>query len=122
MNIQKFLTTKEVLALKAVLYLAERNRRVSCGGTYVEDIKHLDTCGRISFAEALDVVATLLYSDETTIAEESPVFNLIQVALENLGYASPNVRIVQIAEDRFSVELNDEYFGIFDIKRNTFVD
>lgn len=122
MNIQNFLSPKEALALKAVFYLAERNRRVSYGGTYVEDIKHLDTCGRISFAEALKIVATLLYSDEMPIAEEVSALNLIQAALENLGYKDPNVHIVQIAEDRFSVELNSEYFGVFDIKRKTFVD
>lgn len=32
------MTEKEITALKAVLYLAERNTRLRHGGTYVEDM------------------------------------------------------------------------------------
>lgn len=44
-------------------------------------------------------------------------------ALEKLGYR--RIRELQITcptQNRANVYLNDEYFGVFDFERNTFVD
>mgnify|MGYP001755088154 CR=1 FL=1 len=53
---------KELTALKAVYYLAERNPRLKHGGTWVEDIHNLETCQRISFWEAMHLVCNMLYA------------------------------------------------------------
>lgn len=47
----------------------------------------------------------------------------IEAALEKLGYH--RIRELQITcptQSRANVYLNDEYFGVFDFLRNTFVD
>ena len=56
------LLRKELTALKAVYYLAERNPRLKHGGTWVEDIHNLETCQRISFWEAMHLVCNMLYA------------------------------------------------------------
>lgn len=43
------MTEKEITAMKAVLYLAERNTRLRHGGTYVENINDYEHCAKISF-------------------------------------------------------------------------
>ena len=45
----------------------------------------------------------------------------IKAALEGLGVKG-TVKISQEGYHRYRVEVNGEYFGIFDIDRNTFVD
>lgn len=47
--------------MKAVLYLAEKNPRLRYGGTWVENIRDIENCQRISFAEAIRVVDRMLY-------------------------------------------------------------
>lgn len=59
------MTEKETTAMKAVLYLAERNPRLRLGGTYVEDIHNYETCQKIPFVEAVRVVENMLYGPET---------------------------------------------------------
>ena len=47
----------------------------------------------------------------------------VPAALEKLGYR--RIRELQITcptQNRANVYLNDEYFGVFDFERNTFVD
>ena len=53
---------KELTALKAVYYLAERNPRLKHGGTWVEDIHNIETCQRIHFVEAMQIVCNMLYA------------------------------------------------------------
>lgn len=43
-------------------------------------------------------------------------------ALQQLGYENPNPIITPINLNRHRVELNGEYFGIWDTHKNTFVD
>lgn len=57
------MTEKETTAMKAVLYLAERNTRVRMGGTWVENIHDYENCEKISFDEAIKIVADLLYGE-----------------------------------------------------------
>lgn len=45
----------------------------------------------------------------------------IKAALEHLGVKGA-IRIIPTEYNRYRVELNGEYFGIFDVDRNTFVD
>lgn len=59
------MTEKELTALKAVYYLAERNPRLGHGGTWVEDIHNMETCERISFCEAMQIIGNMLYGTET---------------------------------------------------------
>lgn len=58
------MTEKEITALKAVLYLAERNTRLRHGGTYVDNINDYEHCAKISFAEAVNIVGIMLYGSE----------------------------------------------------------
>ena len=58
------ISDKEILAVKALYYLAVRNSRLWLGGTYVEDINNYETCGKIHFAEAVKVVDDMLYRFE----------------------------------------------------------
>lgn len=47
----------------------------------------------------------------------------IETALENLGYSDVReLRITCPTEHRANVFLNDEYIGIYDFTRGTFVD
>lgn len=55
---------KELTALKAVYYLAERNPRLKHGGTWVEDIHNMETCQRIHFVEAMQLVCNMLYCSD----------------------------------------------------------
>lgn len=59
------MTEKELTAIKAVYYLAERNPRLKYGGTWIEDVHNIETCQRISFAEAMQIVGSMLYGAET---------------------------------------------------------
>lgn len=54
------ISEKELLAIKAIYYLARNNSRLKYGGTWVEDIKNIDTCPRIPFMEAVRVVDEML--------------------------------------------------------------
>lgn len=45
----------------------------------------------------------------------------IKAALESLGMKG-TIRITPAGLNRYLVELNGEYFGIYDIDRDTFVD
>lgn len=55
---------KELTALKAVYYLAERNPRLKYGGTWVEDVHNMETCQRIPFGEAMQLVCNMLYATD----------------------------------------------------------
>lgn len=55
------MTEQEKTAMKAVLYLAEKNPRLRYGGTWVESIRDIENCQRISFAEAIRIVDRMLY-------------------------------------------------------------
>lgn len=49
--------------------------------------------------------------------------DIIMQALRGLGYGSPkNVRIDNICSEITNVYVDDEYFGIFDFTRMTFID
>lgn len=54
------LSDKEILSIKAIYYLAIRNNRLRLGGTYVDDINNYETCGKIHFVEAVEVVEEML--------------------------------------------------------------
>ncbi len=59
------MTQKELTALKAVYYLAERNPRLKHGGIWVEDVHNMETCQKISFMEACSIVEKLVYGFES---------------------------------------------------------
>mgnify|MGYP004618902439 FL=1 len=63
------MTEKELTAIKAVYYLAERNPRLKYGGTWIEDVHNIETCQRIPFAEAMRIVGNMLYG---SAEEETP--------------------------------------------------
>ncbi len=63
------MTEKELTAIKAVYYLAERNPRLKYGGTWIEDVHNIETCQRIPFAEAMQIVGNMLYGPAE---EETP--------------------------------------------------
>lgn len=46
----------------------------------------------------------------------------IYKALEQLGYKDPEFSVERIAENRYSVILDNKYFGVYDTTRKTFVD
>ncbi|MBQ8171800.1 MAG: hypothetical protein IJZ95_07435 [Oscillospiraceae bacterium] len=49
--------------------------------------------------------------------------DIIMQALRNLGYENPkNVRIDNVCSEITNVYIDDEYFGIFDFTRRTFID
>ena len=49
--------------------------------------------------------------------------DIIIQALRNLGYApQKNVRIDNVCSELTNVYVNDEYFGVFDFTRRTFID
>lgn len=49
--------------------------------------------------------------------------DIIMQALRSLGYQNPkNVRIDNICSEITNVYVDDEYFGIFDFTRMTFID
>ena len=58
-------TNEEKTALKAVLYLAERNTRLSIGGTYVDNIKDFENSDKIEFDKDIEIVANMIYGKET---------------------------------------------------------
>ena len=58
-------TNEEKTALKAVLYLAERNTKLRVCGTYIEDIKDFASSNKIEFDKAIDIVANMVYGEET---------------------------------------------------------
>lgn len=64
------MTEKETTALKAVLYLAERNPRLRLGGTYVEDIHDYENCAKIPFMEAVRIVENMLYGPAEEVHDE----------------------------------------------------
>ena len=47
-------------ALKAVLYLAERNTRLRVGGNYIDNIKGFENSDKIEFDKAIDIVANMV--------------------------------------------------------------
>lgn len=55
------MTEQEKTAMKAVLYLAEKSPRLHHGGIWVENIRDIENCQRISFAEAIRIVGGMLY-------------------------------------------------------------
>lgn len=55
------MTEQEKTAMKAVLYLAERNPKLRMDGTWVEDVHNIETCQKISFIEAVNIVGSMLY-------------------------------------------------------------
>lgn len=59
------ITQKELTALKAVYYLAERNPRLKYGGVWIEDAHNMKTCQMISFMEAMCIVEKIIYGNES---------------------------------------------------------
>ena len=57
-------TNEEKTALKAVLYLAERNTKRRVCGTYIENIKDFANSDKIEFDKAIDIVANMVYGEE----------------------------------------------------------
>lgn len=55
------MTKQEKTAMKAVLYLAEKNPRLRYGGTWVEDMHNMETCQKMPFMEAVRIVEEMLY-------------------------------------------------------------
>ena len=55
------MTEQEKTAMKAVLYLAEKNPRLRYGGTWVEDVRNTETCAKIPFTEAVRIIDRMLY-------------------------------------------------------------
>lgn len=55
------MTEEEKMAMKAVLYLAEKNPRLRYGGTWVEDAHNMETCQKIPLMEAVRIVEEMLY-------------------------------------------------------------
>ena len=53
---------------------------------------------------------------------QSEKFFQIKRALEQLGYKDPEFSVERIAENRYSVILDNKYFGVYDTTRKTFVD
>lgn len=53
-------TNEEKTALKAVLYLAERNTKLRVGGTYIDNIKDFANSDKIEFDKAIDIVANMV--------------------------------------------------------------
>lgn len=60
---------KEITAMKAVLFLAQRNPRLKRDGIWVEDINHFNTCHKIRFEEALSIATNMLYGSGTETEE-----------------------------------------------------
>ena len=61
--------------------------------------------------------------NEVNIMSMNKMTAAVTAALEKLGYR--RIRELQITcptQSRANVYLNDEYFGVFDFERNTFVD
>ena len=58
-------TNEEKTALKAVLYLAERNTRLRVGGNYIDNIKDFANSDKIEFGKAIEIVANMVYGKET---------------------------------------------------------
>lgn len=59
------MTEQEKTAMKAVLYLAEKNPRLRYGGTWIEDVHNTETCQKIHFVEAVCIVEKMLYGPES---------------------------------------------------------
>ena len=55
------MTEQEKPAMKAVLYLAEKNSRLRYGGTWVEDVHNMETCQKMPFMVAVRIVEEMLY-------------------------------------------------------------
>ena len=55
------MTEQEKTAMKAVLYLAEKNPQLRYGGTWVENVHEYETCAKIPFVEAVRIVGRMLY-------------------------------------------------------------
>ena len=57
-------TNEEKTALKAVLYLAERNTRLRVGGIYIDNVKDFANSDKIEFDKAIEIVANMVYGEE----------------------------------------------------------
>lgn len=64
------ITEKELLAIKALFYLARTNRRLNAGGLYVEHIHDFDNSKKIPFLEAVQIVDDMLCRSEEEKEEE----------------------------------------------------
>lgn len=64
------MTEQEKTAMKAVLFLALRNPRLKCGGTYVEDVHNYETCAKMPFMEAVRIVDNMLYGPAEEVPDE----------------------------------------------------
>lgn len=53
---------------------------------------------------------------------QSKKFFQIKRATEQLGYKHPKFKVERITENRYSVILDNKYFGVYDTTRKTFVD
>lgn len=58
------MTEKEITAMKAVYYLAERNKRLRLGGVWIEDVHNMGTCQKIRFDDAMQIVGNMLYNSD----------------------------------------------------------
>ena len=57
-------TNEEKTALKAVLYLAERNTKLRVCDTYIDNIKDFANSNKIEFDKAIEIVANMVYGKE----------------------------------------------------------
>ena len=64
------MTEQEKTAMKAVLYLAERNPRLRMGGTWVEDVHNMETCQKIPLMQAVRIVENMLYGPAEEVPDE----------------------------------------------------
>jgi len=46
----------------------------------------------------------------------------IKKAIDDIGYINPNITIINHGLERYLVKLDNEYFGIWDSIKKTFVD
>lgn len=84
-------------------------------------IKTIDTMIIIEYIIIIKViknVKTMIIKEATHMEK---IKTQITAALKALGVKG-TVSISPAGYQRYQVELNEEYFGIFDVSRNTFVD
>ena len=56
-------TNEEKTALKAVLYLAERNTKLRVCSTYIDNVKDFANSDKIEIDKAIDIVANMVYGE-----------------------------------------------------------
>ena len=95
--------------------------------------KHCEQCENCQYIGEGDFICDrrIAEPDKALVIEDwSPTENFLQCkmptwqikrALEQLGYKRPKFKVEQITENRYSVILDNKYFGVYDTTRKTFV-